>query len=145
MKALSVFQNLLNDKYQFKLIFLILENTQKNHIMKAIKKIIALCIVPCLAACSMYAPNYFGTKYSPTETVKSYYATKDIDRPFEVIGHMNARTGWSESSQERTRKQVIQKAKQIGADGVVFSELNRQVNEKTTDDFTIKVEVIKFK
>lgn len=113
--------------------------------MKQIKKFVALGIGLCLAACSLYSPTYFGTKYTPTETVKAYYATKDIDRPFEVIGHMNARTRRSESSQASTRKQVIEKAKQIGGDAVVFSEINRQVNRNNTDDFTIKVEVIKFK
>jgi len=40
---------------------------------------------------------------------------------------------------------VIKKAKEIGGDGVVFSALDRQVNQKTTDDYTVKVEVIKFK
>jgi len=94
----------------------------------------------CLSACSIYEPNYFGSKYTPTETVKSYYSTKDIEKPYEVIGHMNISTGRSES-----RQAVIKKAKEIGADGVVFSELNRQVNRKITDDFTIKVEVIRFK
>jgi hypothetical protein len=58
---------------------------------------------------------------------------------------MNASTGRSEDSQAQTRQMVIEKAKAIGGDGVVFSELNRQVNQHTTDDFTIKVEVIKFK
>lgn len=113
--------------------------------MKPVKTIMALGIGLCLGACSLYAPTYFGTKYPPTDTVKIYYATKDIEKPFEVIGHMNALTGSSEARQAGTRKEVIEKAKQIGGDGVVFSELNRQVNQKTTDDFTIKVEVIKFK
>lgn len=113
--------------------------------MKPVKTFFAIGIALCLSACSMYKPSYFGTKYAPTSTVATYYATKDIDKPFEVIGHMNARTGRSESSQANTRKNVIEKAKQIGGDAVVFSELNRHVNEKMPDDFTIKVEVIKFK
>ncbi|MNK09092.1 hypothetical protein D3C87_270420 [compost metagenome] len=113
--------------------------------MKSIKTFIALGVSICLSACSMYAPNYFGTKYPPTESVQSYYATKDIDKPFEVIGHMNVVTGRSASRQANTRAAVIKKAKEIGGDGVVFSELNRQVNRRTTDDFTIKVEVIRFK
>lgn len=113
--------------------------------MKQIKTFIALGISLFLSACAIYEPNYFGSKYPRTATVKSYYSTKDIDKPFEVIGHMNVSTGRSESSQAKTREAVIKKAKDIGGDGVVFSELNRQVNRKTTDDFTIKVEVIRFK
>lgn len=113
--------------------------------MKSVKTLIALGIGLCLSACSLYTPTYFGTKFPATDTVRTYYSTKDIDQPFEVIGHMNARTGFSESSQESTRKNVIKKAKEIGGDAVVFSEINRQVNQRTTDDFTIKVEVIKYK
>jgi len=113
--------------------------------MKSVKAFMLIGLGLFLSACSMYAPSYFGTKHPPTSTVETYYATKDIDKPFEVIGHMNARTGRSESSQASTRKNVIEKAKQIGGDAVVFSELNRQINEKMPDEFTIKVEVIKFK
>jgi hypothetical protein len=105
----------------------------------------ALGIILCLSSCALYSPAYFGSKYTPTTVVETFYSTKDINRPFEVIGHMNATTGRSESSQASTRQVVIAKAKEIGADGVVFSEINRQVNQSTTDDFTIKVEVIKFK
>jgi hypothetical protein len=113
--------------------------------MKTLNLTFALGIVMCLSACSMYSPTYFGSKYAPTETVQSYYSTKDIGRPFEVIGHMTAPTGRFEEDQAETRKLVIEKAKQIGGDGVVFSELFRHTHAETTDDFTIKVEVIKFK
>ena len=105
----------------------------------------ALGVMLCLSACSLYAPTYFGTKHAPTTVVESFYSTKDITKPFEVIGHMTAVTGSSETSQAQTKREVLQKAKQIGADAVVFSEINQQVNQRTTDDFTIKVEVLKFK
>ena len=114
-------------------------------LMRALNLIIALGTILCLSACSLYAPTYFGSKYAPTEEVQSFYSNKDIDRPFEVIGHMTAPTGRSEESQARTRQLVIEKAKQIGGDGVVFSEIFRHPHEETTDDFTIKVEVVKFK
>jgi|GEM_PF-3412224 len=113
--------------------------------MKLFNLSITLGIILCVSACSMYSPTYFGSKYAPTNVVQTFYSTEDIKRPFEVIGHMNASTGRAESSQAKTRQLVIEKAKEIGGDGVVFSEINRQVNEKTTDDFTIKVEVVKFK
>ena len=113
--------------------------------MKILSLTIAIGIVLCLSACSLNGPTYFGSKYVPTMTVESFYSNKDIDRPFEVIGHMTAPTGRSEESQATTRQLVIEKAKQIGGDGVVFSEIFRHPHEETTDDFTIKVEVIKFK
>jgi len=113
--------------------------------MKPVKTFLALSATLGLSACSLYSPTYFGSKYPPTEVVQVYYSTKDIDKPFEVIGHMNALTGYSESVQAKTKQIVIKKAKEIGGNGVVFSALDRQVNQKTTDDYTVKVEVIKFK
>lgn len=122
----------------------ILGYTQMNQ-MKVFNVITAVGLVASLSGCSIYGPAYFGTKHAPTTTIESYYSTKDIPKPFEIVGHMNASTGTSESSQNRTRKLVVEKAKKVGADAVVFSELSRQSHKETTDDFTIKVEVIKFK
>jgi len=113
--------------------------------MKPSLKFFALALFLLVSACSLYSPTYFGDTYSPTSTVQSYYSLKDIKQPYKVIGHMTALTSATESGQARTRQQVIEKAKKIGADGVVFSEINIQRNQHTTDDFTIKVEVIKFK
>ncbi|WP_437918644.1 hypothetical protein [Sphingobacterium sp. LRF_L2] len=112
--------------------------------MKLSIQFILSSLVLLLSACSLYAPVYLGEKYSPTNSVQTFYSTKDIKQPYKVIGHMNAPTTSSASGQARTKQSVIEKAKKIGADAVVFSELDRQVNEKTTDDFSIKVEVIKF-
>jgi hypothetical protein len=113
--------------------------------MKSLNLIVALGLSLPLSACSLYSPVYFGSKFAPTNVIEAYYSTKDIGKPFEIIGHMNASTGVSEYSQRRTKLSVIEKAKEIGADGVVFSELNRQVNKETTDDYSIQVDVIKFK
>ncbi|WP_443946249.1 hypothetical protein ACJVDH_03810 [Pedobacter sp. AW1-32] len=113
--------------------------------MKLTNLIYATGIAVCLSSCILSSPAYFGTTYSATTKVQTFYSTGDIKAPFEVIGHMNITTGSSQNGQERARASVIEKAKEIGADAVVFSDLNRQVNHKTTDDFTIKVEVIKFK
>jgi hypothetical protein len=113
--------------------------------MKLSHSIIVSILILCLSACSTYSPTYFGSKYSATKNVQSFYSASDIKQPFEVIGHMNIATGRSESSQNKTRQVAIEKTKEIGGDGVIFSEINRQVNQHTTDDFTIKVDVIKFK
>lgn len=102
-------------------------------------------LILCLSACSMYSPTYFGSKYPATKIVQSFYSTTDIKQPFEVIGHMNIATGRSESSQNKTREAAIEKTKAIGGDAVIFSEINKQVNQHTTDDYTIKADVIKFK
>jgi hypothetical protein len=113
--------------------------------MKVFNQLAALALMLGLSGCVLYGPVYFGTKYAPTTSIESFYSTKDINKPFEIIGHMNAPTGDSESSQTKTRQLVIEKAKTIGADGVVFSDLSRQVVKDSGVDFTIKVDVIRFK
>jgi len=101
-------------------------------------------IILFIGGCSLYAPVYIGEKYTPTTTVEMFYSVNDIKRPYHVIGHMDAPTSRTASGQARTKKSVIDKAKKIGADAVVFSQLDRQVNEKTPDDFSLKVEVVKY-
>lgn len=113
--------------------------------MKLSHSIIVSILTLCLSACSMYSPTYFESKYPATKNVRSFYSASDIKQSYEVIGHMNIATGRSASSQNKTRESAIEKTKEVGGDGVIFAEINRQVNQHTTDDYTIKVDVIKFK
>lgn len=114
--------------------------------MKLLKLFYLFGIAIFVSACSLftYTPSYFGTEYTPTDTVQIFYSAKDIKEPFKVIGHMNAITGNSISSKNRTQELVLERAKQAGADAVIFSEIDRQRNKSASDDFSVKVEVVKF-
>ena len=115
-------------------------------IMKLLKLFYLFGIAILVSACSMffYGPDYFGTEYPPTDTVQIFYSAKDINEPFKVIGHMNATTGSSRASKDRTQELVIERAKKAGADAVIFSEIDRQRNSDSSDDLSVKVEVVKF-
>lgn len=114
--------------------------------MKPIQLFFSAGLMLCLASCDvLYGPTYFGSVYEPTRNIDIFYSAQDVKRPFEVIGHMNASTGDSDGSREETRDLVIQKARQVGADAVIFAEVNRQANHKTTDDLSVKVDVIRYK
>lgn len=114
--------------------------------MKPLKLFYLFGITLFASACSLsqYGPTYFGTEYTPTDTVQTFYSAKDIKEPFKVMGHMNATTGSSKASKNRTQELVIQRAKKAGADAVIFSEIERQSNDTTDDDLSVKVEVVKF-
>lgn len=113
--------------------------------MKPFKLILASGIALCLTSCmALYGPTYFGSEFTPTNSVDIFYSARDVKQPFKVIGHMNAPTGGLQSSSEETRELVIKKAKQVGADAVIFSEVERQTNHKSTDDLSVKVEVIQY-
>lgn len=99
----------------------------------------------CLSACSaMYGPTYFGSNYPVTDSVQTFYSAKDVKLPYKVIGHMVAPISNSESYQETVKRQLIEKAKKVGANGLIFSDIVRETHKTTIDDFSIKAEVIVF-
>ncbi|SHE52556.1 hypothetical protein [Pedobacter caeni] len=97
-----------------------------------------------LSACSMYGGTYFGSRHPATDSVQTFYAAKDIKQPYKVIGHMISPIASSESSQERVKLRLINRAKQVGADALIFSDITREAHLKTTDDYSIKAEAIVF-
>lgn len=93
-----------------------------------------------LSACSTVLPTYFGAKYPSTDNVQTFYAAKDITRPYKVIGHMVAAITDREWTHDEARKRLTERAKQVGANGIIFSDIIREVNRKTTDEYSIKAE-----
>jgi hypothetical protein len=64
--------------------------------------------------------NYLGTSLSPTTKVDVYVDASAIKRPYTIIGK-----GYQESSlvsKERMQQQAIMKAKEKGADAVLFED-----------------------
>lgn len=112
--------------------------------MKASSLFSLLGIALSLSACSMYKETYFGTKYPPTDTVQTFYAAKDVNQPYKVIGHMNVPISRIESVQQKARLNLIKRAKQVGANGLIFSEIHRETNEEAGDKLSIKAEAIVF-
>jgi uncharacterized protein YbjQ (UPF0145 family) len=109
--------------------------------MKPYKLLYLSGILLLLSSCSLYAPTYFGAKYPATDTVESFYAAKDVKRPYKVIGHMNVPITPLESQQERAKRNLVAQGKKIGADAIIISELSRQTT-KSGDALSIKAEAI---
>ena len=101
---------------------------------------LCLGIALCLSACSTVLPTYFGAKYPATESVEAFYAAKDITRPYKVIGHMVAAITDREWTHDDARKRLTERAKQVGANGIIFSDVIRDANRKTSDEYSIKAE-----
>lgn len=136
--------NNYDDKLICSYLQLILAKHTNLYTMKPYYLFGVLGIVLCLSACSLWSPTYFGTKYPVTNTVETFYSANDIKRPYKVIGHMVAPISRSASGQERTRLSLVEQAKKVGGDGLIFSDIRRQTNKETTDDFSIKAEVVIF-
>ena len=113
--------------------------------MKPLNFLCFLGICMFLSTCSISGPTYFGASYPPTDTVQFFYDTKDIGRPYKVIGRMVAPTSGSERGNEITKLRLIARAKKAGANAIVFSDIIWQTHEGTLpDDLFIKAEAILF-
>lgn len=67
--------------------------------------------------------NYIGNTNSPTTHVDIYVTEKAIKKPYEVIGRgFLFRGSFYRKFQETMQRKAIKKAKEIGADAVLFQE-----------------------
>ncbi len=69
-----------------------------------------------LTSCVTLA-NYIGDRFTPTDQVDVYYATRDVKVDYYVIGHISAPTGMND---EQSKQLIVKKAKSVGADGVII-------------------------
>lgn len=77
--------------------------------------ILDLCLL--LSACGTIAPNYFGDKLPPTDSVDLYYSTHDVKQEYKVIGHL---TITNVIGQDSVKAKLIAHGKKIGANAIVI-------------------------
>ncbi|MDE0426195.1 MAG: hypothetical protein OXN25_15155 [Candidatus Poribacteria bacterium] len=84
------------------------------------EKIIVLILLTILflTACGSDV-DYLGDSYSPTAHVDVYFSEDDIIKDYLVMGHATIEGGEAEALQEK----LMEKARESGADGIVFEEL----------------------
>ena len=65
--------------------------------------------------------DYLGDSYTPTSHVDVYFSEDDVIEGYLVIGHATADGGEAADLQET----LIEKARENGADGIIFEEFDR--------------------
>lgn len=85
---------------------------------------------------------YLGDTLPATTSVKVYYDAKDVKQDYRVIGHL-AQTISGTPKMDAIKEKVIEKAKSIGADGVIFLQINAKPGS-SNDAETINADAIKF-
>jgi hypothetical protein len=65
--------------------------------------------------------KYIGKSYEPTTSVDVYYSEKDIKKEYEVMGHAIGRGPEIFVSDEQVHKKLIEKARQKGADAIILT------------------------
>ncbi|MXV75876.1 hypothetical protein F4Z99_16580 [Candidatus Poribacteria bacterium] len=91
--------------------------------------VLILSMILFLTACgSDIDVDYLGDSYPPTSHVDVYFSEDGITEGYLVIGHATADGGDTEALQET----LIEKARESGADGIIFEGFDRvETGEQT--------------
>lgn len=89
---------------------------------------IILCLLVTVGCTKI---DYVGQEYPPTSYVDVYYAESDITRDYIVMGHVVA-SGNDFISTNKMQKKLIKKAREVGADAVIITGLERYRTDPET-------------
>ncbi len=71
--------------------------------------------------------HYLGKQYEPTMSVEVFFDSQDIKREYSVMGKMQNQGGEFEMDDtESVQKAMIEKAKSVGADAIIFEGLYQE-------------------
>ena len=103
--------------------------------------------------CSCATVNYMGETFPPTQYVDLYFSENDIEKDYKVIGRIIATADADELlySSEKFTQEILKKAGEKGADGVVILEFGQvmtgiseskdhTVTKEQKDDRTVRHE-----
>lgn len=113
--------------------------------MKYSKLPTIILFVLLLSACS-FQPTiiYVGDSFEPKGKIDVYYDASDVKKQHRVIGRLT-HTKEDESKVESLKDKMTEKAKQIGADGIIFTDIEvKQECEDLGDHLLIKAKAIKY-
>lgn len=95
-----------------------------------------------LSSCSLYNETYFGNSYPATDVVETFYAAKDVSKPYKVIGHLSIPFGPMINNEESAKLKLINRAKKAGANALIFSGIESRTDAKGAENLSIKAEAI---
>jgi hypothetical protein len=84
----------------------------------------ALVLVMVLLAVGCTKIDYVGKSYPPTADVDIFFSMEDVEADYEVMGHLTA-TADDFVGTEKMQEDILEKAREKGADAVVILGLDR--------------------
>lgn len=108
----------------------------------SIKFFISIILSVVLLGCGPTI-HYLGDTHSPTSNVDLYYDAKEVKKEYKVIGRMT-NDQFIDYHVEAVKKEMIKKAQQVGADGIIFSDLSVENSRSQGDKLAVKAELIKY-
>jgi hypothetical protein len=103
-------------------------------------KFLAILLMTVLFSSCVSTALYIGETMPATTKVDVYYAAKDVKREYTVTGHISVPQGVEEETDAKL--QIIEKAKSVGADGVIVLGLDFTGGKESTPFY--KAEAIKY-
>ena len=100
-----------------------------------------LIIAGCVFLSSCAGVMYLGDHLPATGSVQVYYDAKDVKQNYKVIGHLAAAESGN-TDLEPVKTQMIEKAKSIGADGIIFVQILAKPG--SSSEGSVNADVIKF-
>lgn len=88
------------------------------------KRLMVLAAAALLLAPGCTKIDYVGKEYPPTTDVEIFFSMDDVEREYEVMGHLTA-TAADMVSTEKMQEEILEKAREKGADAVVILGLDR--------------------
>ncbi len=87
--------------------------------------------------------HYLGDTHPPTTQVDLYYDAYEVKKEYKVIGRMT-NDQFTAYNVQMIKKQMIKKAKKVGADGIIFSDLRLENNDLQGNALAVRAELIKY-
>lgn len=78
--------------------------------------------------------DYLGNYYTPTNSIDLYFSEKDVKYEYEVMGIVkNNGQEYERSNSEDVQKAMVKKAKEVGADAILFLFSEQRVHRYNSD------------
>ncbi|MFT2008158.1 hypothetical protein ACMA1I_05735 [Pontibacter sp. 13R65] len=87
--------------------------------------------------------HYIGESYEATTTVETFYAVQDVVGHYKVIGHMTNDLILPYEVDD-IKEKMQEKAKQVGADAIIFTDLASAHVKDELDKVIVKAIAIKY-
>ena len=116
-----------------------------NLFIPTISILFCLALLSCssLPGSKIRMIHYLGESYPPSASVEMYYDVKDVKKKYKVMGRMT-NDKFMEYDIELIKRKMMEKAKLVGADAVIFFDLSAEDIEKFGDGISVKAQLIKY-
>ena len=109
-----------------------------NRVLVAI--FIVLCVV--LHSCGPTI-HYLGDNYEPNSEIEVFYDEKDVKKEYRAIGKMT-NDKMVDYDVDLVKAKMIEKAKEVGGDGIIFTDIGVSKSETDDDRISVKATLIKY-